>query len=515
MRVARVREILPRIEYQLKELGNHTVLVSFKMGKFFIALLIFAHILACCWGALGDMDWDEGSELNPPWMQSARGEDGVIIADLSLLRRYAFAFSWSTAILLQGGGVPPISPGTLREVVFLVISNLFAFYVCALFVGSMVAMLESMYTSKQKLKTDKSMLEGFMIKRQIPSLLQARALEDLEGSYQTVLVPDESCDKVLDKLAPATRQKIREELYRTVVQRHPFFAQFPEDALQYLCGQVRVIHTQRGEYVVRCGQVASSMFFVVEGQYLAQRPADDPKQEDVHLTHQAFFGAQCIFKESVRTRNIIAVTNGELLEISTSDIYSVAERFSAVAEALQMRLQDAAHCEELCAYCGFAHRLSDCPWMSQLSENKEGNPPRQGRTRTTFKGASHAIVAARRLAPGNKTPGQKNPNVSPSSTLLSVPGVRKRAVSPSSRFSPRSPTAISPTARSPTAGSPTTTSEVPSDASKVTPKKTITPMPQPQSAAPREDGEAFVGLLSVVSAPAVTYAASATILEEF
>ena len=188
------------------------------------------------------------------------------------------------------------------------------------------------------------MLEGFMIKRKIPSLLQARALDDLDKKQETELVHKEFYDKVLDKLTPVIRQKIREELYVTVMKRHPFFAQIPADALRYLCGQVHVLHTQRGEYIVRKGQVANSMFFVVEGQFLAQRPADDPNAEDVHLTHQAFFGAQCIFRESLRTRNVIAITNGELLEVSTPEIYAVGEVHVEVGDALRLRLREAAAC---------------------------------------------------------------------------------------------------------------------------------------------------------------------------
>ena len=354
MKLARLRAIVPRLESKLKEFGNHTVLVSFKMGKFLIALLVFAHIIACGWATIGDLDWDAESELDRPWMQTISGDGGVFVADLSISRRYALSFAWSSGVLLQAGYVPPFNPGTWMEAAFLVAAQVFAFYVCALFVGSMVAMLETMYTSKQKLKADKSLLEGFMIKRKIPSLLQAHALDDLDMKQETELVHQEFYDKVLDKLTPVIRQKIREELYVTVMKRHPFFAQIPADALRYLCGQVHVLHTQRGEYIVRKGQVANSMFFVVEGQFLAQRPADDPKAEDVHLTHQAFFGAQCIFRESLRTRNVIAITNGELLEVSTPEIYAVGEVHVEVGDALRLRLREAAACEETCAYCGFA-----------------------------------------------------------------------------------------------------------------------------------------------------------------
>ena len=153
--------------------------------------------------------------------------------------------------------MPPFNPGTWMEAAFLVAAQVFAFYVCALFVGSMVAMLETMYTSKQKLKADKSLLEGFMIRRKIPSLLQARALDDLDKKDESELVHKEFYDKVLDKLTPVIRQKIREELYVTVMKRHPFFAQIPADALRYLCGQVHVLHTQKGEYTGPTVQISN------------------------------------------------------------------------------------------------------------------------------------------------------------------------------------------------------------------------------------------------------------------
>merc|ERR1719247_3149162 len=293
------------------------------------------------------------------------------------------------------------------EAVFLVVANVFSFYVCALFVGSMVAMLDALYTTKQKLKTEKSLLEGFMIKRRIPSLLQARALDNLAQSFETET--DESYEKVLDKLAPAIRQKIREELYVTVMQRHPSFAEMPLEPLRYLCGQVHVIHSQRGDYVVRRGDRASSMFFVVEGQFLAQRPADDPKQEDVHLAHQAFFGAQCIFRESLRTRNVIALTNGELLETSTSEIYAVGEKYPEVGEALRMRLREAAECDELCPHCGFAHKLSECPELAHEREERGEHRHKNlqlslnKKKRMSFKDAVKVVSGVNRLTGGRSS----------------------------------------------------------------------------------------------------------------
>jgi hypothetical protein len=138
------------------------------------------------------------------------------------------------------------------------------------------------------------------------------------------------------------------------------------------------------------------MFFVVEGQLLAQRPADDPKQEDVPLGHQAFFGAACFFKEAVRTRNVIAITNVELLEISTSEVYAVGNIFSEVGEELRLRLREASECKELCLHCGFAHSIEDCPLAGEANYS--------ALNRRSSKEALKRVNSSKEAA---KTPGKK------------------------------------------------------------------------------------------------------------
>jgi hypothetical protein len=360
MRLVKLRTIVPRIESALRQ--NHNLFVCFKLSKFLVVLLVFAHLIACCWGALGEMDWNPDVEFHAPWMQHTVSEGGVFVSDLALSRRYVLSLAWSSAVLLQGAYAPPYNPGTLGEHVFLAFANLFSFYICALFVGSLVAMLDDLYKSKRKLKEDQSTLENFMIKRNIPSVLQARAVHDLMGRSKIEVIGDDGAvEKVLDKLDPLTRQKIRQELYMGVVQLHPFFTEMSLAALRQLCDQVDVMHAQRGEYIVRRGEVASSMFFIVSGQLVAQRNPDNLKEEDAQLNPPSFFGAQCIFKEGQRTRNVIALTKAELVQVSTSAIYAVGKEHAEVGVALRLRLQEAASSGVLCAHCGFAHEISVCP----------------------------------------------------------------------------------------------------------------------------------------------------------
>ena len=203
-----------------------------------------------------------------------------------------------------------------------------------------------------------------------------------------------------------------------VVQLHPFFAEMSLAALRQLCDQVDVLHLQRGEYIVRRGEVASSMFFIVSGQLVAQRNPDNLKEEDAQLNPPSFFGAQCIFKEGKRTRNVIALTKAELVQVSTSAIYAVGKEHAEVGVALRLRLQEAALSGVLCAHCGFAHEISVCPSLRrEAGKGKDAPQVTRGGPRATWVGAASKLKSTLRLKR--------------SSTLPSPPPLRRSATADS------------------------------------------------------------------------------------
>merc|ERR1719498_1890736 len=98
MRLAKLGTIVPRVESALGQ--NQNLLVGFKLSKFLGFLLVYAHLQACGWGALGEMEWNEDVEFHAPWMQYTT-EGDVAISDLPLSRRYGFSLAWSSSVLLQ------------------------------------------------------------------------------------------------------------------------------------------------------------------------------------------------------------------------------------------------------------------------------------------------------------------------------------------------------------------------------------------------------------------------------
>ena len=98
------------------------------------------------------------------------------------------------------------------------------------------------------------------------------------------------------------------------------------------------------------------------------------KEEDAQLNPPSFFGAQCIFREGQRTRNVIALTKAELVQVSTSAIYAVGKEHAEVGVALRLRLREAALSGVLCAHCGFAHETSACPSLRREVDKRKDAP---------------------------------------------------------------------------------------------------------------------------------------------
>ena len=63
------------------------------------------------------------------------------------------------------------------------------------------------------------------------------------------------------------------------------------------------------------------------------------RQDAIPLGPPAFFGAQCIYGESVRARTVSAVTPAELLEVKTNAIFELSRHSEFVRDAMKKHQQ--------------------------------------------------------------------------------------------------------------------------------------------------------------------------------
>ena len=92
----------------------------------------------------------------------------------------------------------------------------------------------------------------------------------------------------------------------------------------------------------------------VNEQYVERYTNGEVKGKTGSLTALPIIETQAGDVSAFVPTNVISITDGELLEVSTPEIYAVGEVHLEVGDALRLRLREAATCPETCAYCGFA-----------------------------------------------------------------------------------------------------------------------------------------------------------------
>ncbi len=81
--------------------------------------------------------------------------------------------------------------------------------------------------------------------------------------------------------------------------------------------------------VVRVGEPADSMFFVVSGQLEIEVPP-----EPIYLESGDFFGEMAIIESRRRGASVIAITECNLLELKAEDFRKLLRSHTAIAEAM-------------------------------------------------------------------------------------------------------------------------------------------------------------------------------------
>ena len=67
--------------------------------------------------------------------------------------------------------------GVVYEHLFLVGANFASFYISALFVGSLVSILEKQFSSREQWKVDRANLMQFLSKRNVPAYVRTRVTQ--------------------------------------------------------------------------------------------------------------------------------------------------------------------------------------------------------------------------------------------------------------------------------------------------------------------------------------------------
>jgi voltage-gated potassium channel len=124
----------------------------------------------------------------------------------------------------------------------------------------------------------------------------------------------------------------------TMVAKVPIFADLGAAAIAEIMDALESRSVRRGDVVVRRGERADAMFFIVSGE------VEIELKKGVHprLGPGEFFGEMAILNEEARTANVRAVRDTQLLVLRAHDVERLVDRVPEIGERMRSVAADRA-----------------------------------------------------------------------------------------------------------------------------------------------------------------------------
>ncbi|KAE8655749.1 putative cyclic nucleotide-gated ion channel 18 [Hibiscus syriacus] len=185
------------------------------------------------------------------------------VASQNFVVKYLYCFWWGLRNLS--------SYGQNLETSIYIWENIFAISIClfglvlfALLIGNMQTSLQSMTVRIEEWRLKRRDTEEWMRHRQLPEALQQRVQRFVQYKWLTTRGVDE--EFILKSLPLDLRREIQRHLCLSLVRRVPFFSQMDDQLLDAMCERLVSSLSTKGNYIVREGEPANEMLFIIRGQ---------------------------------------------------------------------------------------------------------------------------------------------------------------------------------------------------------------------------------------------------------
>ena len=115
-----------------------------------------------------------------------------------------------------------------------------------------------------------------------------------------------------------------------LVAKVPLFADLNAAQIAEIAGLLTPLVVPPRHAVVRLGEKADSMFFIISGDVEVEIPPDP-----IVLGPGAFFGEIGIIKDSVRMSDVISLTECQLLELTSENFWKLIEDHPQLGERVK------------------------------------------------------------------------------------------------------------------------------------------------------------------------------------
>lgn len=261
-RIARVVRLLRLVRMQgvmqavTERVQSDKLAFLLSTSKLLVFVLVFSHIFACLWWAVGDQEVGANTWISISSLSTA-----------SVDLQYLVCLHWSLAQFT--GGMDEIVPANTSERLYTVITWVFAFMATAVIYSILTSNLTHLHIIGGAQARQLAILRKYLKQNRISSNL---ALQ-VQRSAQHAVAGDLAADGVelLAAVAEPLRVEMNFEIFCSIVRNHPFFCDFIHEDPQVMR---RICHCAmcmsllaKGDVVFSKGEVPRNpkMYFVVKG----------------------------------------------------------------------------------------------------------------------------------------------------------------------------------------------------------------------------------------------------------
>jgi hyperpolarization activated cyclic nucleotide-gated potassium channel 2 len=313
IRLAKVTRILIKLEDFISSSLLSTLLHFIKLN---LLTFLVAHWTACIWFYVAN---DSGLDNSETWISS---DDNL--KSSKLLDLYVASLYWAfTTISTVGYG--DIVPITIEEKIVCCFTMLLACGVFAFTLASVGDFVESQTKKSSLYRSHLEMMNYFLINRNIPEGLQARARQYLEYSWSLQSTHNNNDMDFLSMLSEPLRDEVNMIVIGKILQHYKLFRVFETSFIAGLTKSVKFEFFAPQDVIFNQGEVGETIYFVKSGSVdLYDRTS---KTTFCIVRTSKVFGEVGFLLDYLRSLSARTIEYSELITLRNTTFASVIERF--------------------------------------------------------------------------------------------------------------------------------------------------------------------------------------------
>jgi len=326
LRVAKLQEVIAVLQ---ERISSEWLIIMTDILKILMTIVWFSHVFACLWYGIGVSAADGNREES--WTNMG------VIDNKDLDYKYVTSIHWALSQFM--GGMDEVQPKNLSERIYTVAALLVGFVCATSFVSRLTSSMTRLEIISGRDSTQVSVMRRYLRQNNISRELTIRVQRNAQHAIleQQRFMPEDKVE-LLQLVSEPLRSDIHCELYRPVLEVHPFFqkwAQEHHEVVRNICHRgLSVMTLSLGDVLFTEGEAPSQpkMYFVCTGtlRYVLREQgacAEEELQSSQHVRPGQWLSEAVLWTTWSHCGVLTAMTECRLLALDTQAFQDIVLRY--------------------------------------------------------------------------------------------------------------------------------------------------------------------------------------------